>query len=517
MLLHRVSISILRSFSVVVAMVSPISVAFAQDLSETVLPITQLKWIGLGAEAKFGTGFCLDPECRLIGTNYHVAMTARPRKIRGEKVTQRYLATGPDDEGASMNEGSSVSPMRYTLSRDLAIFELRHPLRHYHGIPFNVNDLQIGQQVEIYAYPKESINPIRSLLQLHAVFTGETTTGLLAFDYHLSDGKPIRPGASGGLVVDSKTHQIVGVLNGVARDERGIALAVPIRSLADFVNRVQPWLARSIFPSPTKGSISPASADLNPKLILPPANDSLQHRRDEPAEVLALRKKAQLLADSMRNFVAVQTFAWGSEKSKAPVAVAAYEVQVLDGFQRFREYPDGKKELQDVPFPPVNTVVNPGGEWSELPQMVGTALRLKIHQAADRVVNGRQIKIFQYFADPEDGVCVFKSVRDFGFVTVSKIATVPCYGEVWTDEDINVLRMSQHLELSGKWRAYQSVVTYGWLGRKDEAPRLIPLTISTQAEFNKKVYWCHGLFTNYRIFNTHAKIVANDYVQSLPP
>ena len=213
----------------------------------------------------------------------------------------------------------------------------------------------------------------------------------------------------------------------------------------------------------------------------------------------------------------MQTFAWGSEKNKAPVAVAAYEVQVLDGFQRFREYPDGKKELLDVPFPPVNTVVNPGGEWSELPQMVGTALRLKIHQAADRVVNGRRIKVFQYVANTENGVCVFKSVRDLGFFESSKTVAVPCYGEVWTDEDANPLRISEHLELSGKWRDYQSVVTYGWLGRKEEAPRLIPLTISTQAEFNHKVYWCRGLFTNYRIFNTQAKIVANDYVQSLPP
>jgi hypothetical protein len=41
------------------------------------------------------TGLCLDPACRFIGTNYHVAMMARPRKIRGERVVQLYLATGP--------------------------------------------------------------------------------------------------------------------------------------------------------------------------------------------------------------------------------------------------------------------------------------------------------------------------------------------------------------------------------------------------------------------------------------
>ena len=35
------------------------------------------------------------PSLPFIGTNYYVAMMARPRKIRGERVVQLYLATGP--------------------------------------------------------------------------------------------------------------------------------------------------------------------------------------------------------------------------------------------------------------------------------------------------------------------------------------------------------------------------------------------------------------------------------------
>jgi hypothetical protein len=501
------------------ALASLTPAGLAQDMSRTVLPITQLKWVGLGAAAKFGTGFCLDPECRLIGTNYHVAVMARPRKIKREKVIHRYLATGPEDDGATMNQAISGSPMRYTLGRDLAIFELRHPLPHYHGIAFSLNELQIGQQVDIYTYPAESINPLRNLARFHGAFRGETIDGLLAFNYSFSNGKGIRPGASGGIVVDSKTQQIVGVLSGIARDDEAVAMAVPIQSLADFVSKAQPWLAQSIFPPAAMGNISPASADLYPKFVPPPANDSLQHRPDEPSEVKLLRQKAQVLADGMRNLVAVQTFAWGSGVNNAPAAMAEYEVKVLDGFQRFRDYPDGKKELENVPFPPVNTVVVPGGEWSELPQMVGTALHLKIHQAADSVVNGRRIKVFQYRAESEDAVpCnFFKSVLDLVFFPRSRIFTVPCYGEVWTDEDFNILRISEHLELPGNWKDYESVVTYGWLQRTDEAPQLVPLTISTQAVFKKKVYWCRGLFTNYRIFTSRAKLLAHEYVQDPPP
>jgi len=100
------------------------SVVDVHDFYNTVLPITDLK-LGFGIEAKFGTGFCLDPACRFIGTNYHVAVMARPHKIMGVKVVQRYLATGPDDEGATVNEGPSLSPMKYNLGRDLAIMALR--------------------------------------------------------------------------------------------------------------------------------------------------------------------------------------------------------------------------------------------------------------------------------------------------------------------------------------------------------------------------------------------------------
>ena len=150
----------------------------------------------------------------------------------------------------------------------------------------------------------------------------------------------------------------------------------------------------------------------------------------------------------------------------------------------------------------------PGGEWSELPEMVSTEIRLKIQQADDVVVNDRRVKVFQYRADPEDCLCRWKSVADFGFFAIKKIADVGCYGEVWTDDDTNILRMSERYELLGKWKDYQAVVTNGWLHRTDEASQLIPLTISTQAEYNKRVYWCRGQFTDYQKFSSRVKIAS---------
>jgi hypothetical protein len=473
-------------------------------LDKTVFPITEIKLRGVALEGDFGTGFCLDPMCRFIATNYHVAMITKSRKIRGQKVVHQYLATGPDDEGASMNDGESVSPMRFTLNRDLAVFELRHPLRKYHGIPFSTDDLEIGQGVDIYTYPKEGINPFRSLLKFHAAFKGETRTGLLAFDYELSAGKAIRPGASGGIVVDSDSQRIVGVLSGIGRNGERVALAVPVGSLAEFVSKIEPALAESLFPS-DKGSISPTLMDFHSKLAPLPRS---HFRSAESKEVQALRAKAQILADGMRNFIAVQTFEWGS-KNSPPVKMAAYEVQVVDGYQKFRDYPDGQKQYTDVPYPTLNTTLVPGGEWSELPEMVGNELHLRILQAEDAIIDHKQIKVFQYQADVEDAVCTFRTDLDFGFFAIKKVATVSCYGEVWTDQDLNILRMSEHYEMAGKWTDYMAVMTYGWLKRADESPRLIPLTISTQAKYGKTIHWCRGRFVNYKVFGSSVKITSN--------
>lgn len=471
------------------------------ELSKTVFPITEIKLGGPGLKIAQGTGFCLDPTCRFVATNYHVAKLMKPGRIRGQKVVHRYLGTGPDDEGASMNDGEYVAPMRFTLCRDLAVFELRYPLHKHHGIPFQMDELEIGQGVDIYAYPKEGINPLRSLLKFHATFKGQMTTGLLAFDYVLSAGKAIRPGASGGIVVDTNSQHIVGVLSGIGRNGETVAVAVPVTSLANLVNKVEPVLAESLFPS-NKDPISPNLMDLHPKLIQLPRS----HFRDSDSEqVRALRAKAQILADGMSNFIAVQTFQWGSN-NRPPAKTAAYEIQVVDGSQKFRDYPEGKKQYDDLPYPALNTALIPGGDWSELPQMVGKELHLRILQAEDVTIDGQPMKVFQYQADVEDRVCTFFHDTDFGLFAIKKLETVSCYGEVWTDTDLNILRISAHYELTGKWKDYLAVMTYGWLKREGESPRLVPLTISTQAKNGRTVHWCRGRFVNYQVFSASSRI-----------
>jgi len=446
---------------------------------------------------KFGTGFCLDPDCRFVGTNYHVAkVMGKYVRIKGVFSAHRYLDSDPNDAGAQDINLAGGGSLKYTPAHDLAIYEMRHPLKNFHAIGFYADDLENSPEADIYAYPF-NWNPKRHLVRWHCKFIGKTPEGLLAFSYE--EGS-MRGGASGGIVVDCKTKKIVGILNELGKSQDRIALAVPVKELSDFVTRAQPYLQETLFPKTV--FVSPVAADLYPPYVWP-RTEGLSRRRAEPPEVVKLRRTAQHLADSMRNFTATETFAWGRANSK-PELTDAYETLIVDGRQRWRR--QGSKKFYDsVPPPPMNLYIVSGAEWSELPRMVGTKLNLKIHQAPDAAVSGQIIHVFQYAANAEDRACGFRYSMNYGFLDRNTTKFYDCRGEVWMDESGVILRISEAFDLTGPWYRYWGVVTYGWL-EKDGTRYLVPATIATQAEHDE-TYWCRGLFTDYEMFGVKARLV----------
>jgi hypothetical protein len=478
--------------------------ALAFDFGRTVFPLTELKPRGPVWEGDFGTGFCVDPDCRFIGTNYHVAVKLRHPRIGGARIVRRYLATGPQDESATLNySASGHHPLLYNAGRDLAVFELDKPLRQHHGLRFNPGHLSTGQTVEIYAYPKGMINPFRSLQAFHATFKGVTTTGLLAFDYIPNGGRHIRGGASGGIVVDRNSEQIVGILSEIDVGGSPIALAVPIEALANFLNKKLPFLAGLLFPIP---AITPADQpDLNPKYNPPEAAVGLQSRSVEPSAITELREKAQALSEGMRDFIAVQTFIWGKGNHR-PEAAEAYEVQVRDGTQKFREYPDGKKWFSKNPWPKADiAAISPGDSWSTLPLFIGTHVGVKIHEADGTEFEARRVRVFQYVGSDEDNPCVVGVVFDFPFPFEIR-HTYTAYGEVWTDESLNILRMSLHCEKHHRHK-WESVMTFSWFTRAKLEPRLVPVAVASWSPNRNKGLWCRSQFVDYHEFFSRARLL----------
>jgi len=452
---------------------------------------------------RFGTGFCLDPDCRFVGTNYHVAkVMGKYVRVKGVFSVHRYLDSSQDEGGAEEVKLSTSlgASLKFNPVHDLAIYEMRRSLKGLHGIGFDAEDveeLKNSPAVDIYAYPIQR-NPKRGLVCWHGTFIGTSPQGLLAFRYEKG---LVRGGASGGIVVDSKTKKIVGILSQKSEGVDPVALAVPVKELADFVTRAQPYLQATLFPRTV--FISPVAADLYPPYVWPRAEGLLQ-RYEEPLMVLHLRHAAQRLGDSLFNFTATQTFSWGHD-NREPDAGDAYETLIVDGKQRWRR-PDSAKLYDMVPFPPLNGWILPGGEWSWLPQMVGMALGLKIRQAPDAIVSGRTIHVFQYAANVEDGVCPFAYIQNFVLLQRIKSKFYGCHGEVWMDRRGDILRISEAIDLTGPAYHYWVVITYGWM-EKDGTKYLVPVTIASQLE-HKKTYWCRGLFTDYVMFSAKARVVS---------
>jgi trypsin-like peptidase len=508
------------------------SVVQNRDFNKTVVPISKLQSYGTLQAAKFGTGFCVDPDCRFIGTNYHVAKAiGKHFKVEGSPVVNRWLGTGPDDDEASKNRlsgplGKILPREKYALIRDMAIMELRWPLskKGYHGVPYYNNDLEYGQEVYIYCFPF-NLNPKRRLEMFRAKFIGynvkdskrsmeDLSDKPLLFSYNPEDGK-IRGGASGGLVVDTQ-GQVVGILNAKAVDIEHTIQAVPVHTFAEFLSHAQPYLSTQLFPKSVV--IPPVSADSYPEWTPVHYHTTydcgghsgpciLQKRPVEPLDVQTLRQKAQALSDSMRNFIAVQSFEWGrGDRSNTPEAIAQFEVRVIDGYQKFREYPDGTKEFQEVPFPaPLNNSVATGGEWAAIPDLVGNDLKLRINHVPDISMNGETFQVFQWVGQIEDGICKFETIVDLVFASFSKVNILDCYGEVWTDKDLNLVRASENYKLLGTWKNFHGVVTFGVIAIGDHEVR-VPLTIATQAEYHGKLYWCQGIFSDYHEFASTVRI-----------
>ncbi len=476
--------------------------ANAQEFApeHVVFPITDFKPdIRLVAplSMKFGTGFCLDAECRFVGTNYHVAkMMGKFVRIKGVFSLHRYLDSDAEDKGAQDIKVPGLGSLTFALGHDLAIYEMRHPIKNFHGIGFDEDDLEDSAEADIYAYPL-NLNPKRVLVHWHGKFIGKTDQGLLAFSYE--EGR-VRGGASGGIVVSSRSKKIVGILNGMVEGGDRIALAVPVEELSDFVGRAEPYLQATLFPKTV--FVSPVAVDFYRPYVSPHAG-ALSQRPVEPYEVAKLRFAAQNLAYSMSNFTATETFAWGHD-GREPDLADAYETMIADGWQRWRRQGD-KKFYDNVPFPPLNVFVVPGSEWADLPRKVGTEFHLKIHQAPDVLRMGRTIHVFQFAANVEDRACSWGTITNYIFFKRITSKFYDCHGEVWVDETGIILRISLTYDLSRPWNRGWLVVTYGWL-KKDGTQHLVPLTISVEIE-NKNTYWCRGLFTDYGMFGVKARLI----------
>ncbi len=469
------------------------------DPSKTVVAVHELKLL----HSTFGTAACLDVECRYLLTNAHVAMLASPNAIHGDPVVQKFLATGPDDDGAIMEpEGDGAAA--YNPVRDIAIYELVRPMKGFQGMPFSLEPLADGDQVEIVAFPGRTIGMAdfyRTLTKWQATYFADSVNGCLLFKYKVSDsGGRIRPGASGGIVV--RNGAIIGILRGMMPSDL-IAEAVPISSLERFLAKVNPYLHAQLFPKATV--IQPASLDAFPAWIISPSIPGVLERRTaEPDDVQRVRRKAQQLYDSMKFLMARQFVSWS--EGGPPKMEAVYDLNVRDGVEVFT---DGKHEYTgEIPFPNIHGWVGPGQLWLNAPRYANNDLSLRIRHAGLTTVNSKPLDVYQWQAPgPESKFCQFDEVALFPFSRHDRISDVGCSGEIWLSTDGDIVRISEAYDRPvRKWSHYESIVLYGRVVLNGES-HLVPTTISTRVQYGKsKMFYCNSIFSGYKFWGSEIRL-----------
>jgi len=485
-----------------------VTAAGQQNIADRVFKL-QRHGMGIhGLETRSGTGWCVDAGCSLLATNYHVAKEGLPGKIGGAKVAGVYLASGPTDYGAVWIMTTYGKWLRYNPLRDVALVSLAHPLLPGRpALRFYAGNLMPGQDLVVNGVPAGGKQEAVAAKFLRMV------DGLL--ELSLPHGAPA--GLSGSMVADTQ-GSIVGMLSSVTD---GGAFAVPLWSIADAIRKFRPLLYGQMFPDgvskppefqgPTVFSreLLAALGGASPEPVLPlgyledglgqpfPALVAPRLRlattRQESADVQELRRRALGMFQQMANFKALQTLRLNTEGR--PELTWLHELYVDSGDLLFRPLDDGQP-LQVIPFPHRRRAVVPGAEWRELPQMVASQFQLRVQEVGEKDVGGKRLRVFAYEASIEDRVCWVRFRNSEVFWSRDHQFPVACRGEVWTDDELNVLRISQELELTaGKvpMELLQLAVLYGWLGRD-----LVPVAMVVRGTVEGRNCRAVADFSNYR-------------------
>jgi trypsin-like peptidase len=505
-------------------------------------PKESLKRVGLAIVSNNGTGYCFGQgKCDFILTNYHVAERVRsPLEVNGVKVLQTYEATNSQDKDAVWEKSRQGFSVKLVPVRDIAIFRMQHPLKGMHGIPFSARELRERESVRIYGHPYGG-----RLTMAEASFYGEAKDGLLFFKVKAGEENVLVPGISGSLVVNEK-NEAVGLVQGIANGN--MAKVVPVWSIADFAKTVWPNSYPEIFSFPDGGALyRPDNSELVPVDLIaesealakdigpevgmspPPAlpEEYLWHDLDkpipplapgivskgsthvraaEPHNVQALRISAEDMVESINDLIAV-----GTERSfggKTPEVTAQYQLRMVAGRQTFTM--DGK-ETHQRPCPNGNGF-GLSTAWADFPTMVGNDLKLSIQQVDDLTLQGwGSVKVFRYEGTAEDKVAKIGYCTDYGLgIHTVKLISVPVRGEVWTDDALNILRITQELLAppSMGWLNMRSSVLYGWLESPKGERKLVPTNMIGRAELtdDHQIYSTLCRITDYHRFTVSAVI-----------
>jgi hypothetical protein len=514
--------------SVVAVLLLTTSACLADDAKSHLVSVQRYSprfSIGLKIKARYATGICIDEKCSVVATVYHAQMGVGRANlgIVGGRTIRKVLSLANESDTNKADVPVLNETLTYDIAEDISFVYTRKPVSKKSGTPYSFEAF-VGQEVQIAGFNKDGF--------------GTTEAHIIGLDVPVLMGKarileslildvPAYPGMSGSAVLDDR-GRLLGMITqrGLIRRTSGdvsVAIALPVRTIAAALRKLDPTLGRSVFgdiPADEKTISGQAPvwdqpewyADDAPENAVPEI-PTLPASRSETADAVArLRANAAAASKLISNMAARQCLTQ-SHGAQICLEVSATD----DGQQMFQEVGRGGKfSKPKYSFPVLQHGTWITTDWADT--LADVANNSWIFQG---FADGHYL--FTFRATAKDERCVYQEYWE-GLGSIVGLlfgaeqgpaweGPVECFQQVITDKDFNIVSIVVERRPPEPCRAQveRTLTFYDWVMLKGtESPILVPVKEIVTAKWpGYAVFYTKVVWTDYRKFRADSKYDGN--------
>jgi hypothetical protein len=463
--------------------------------------------IGLNAKRFAGSGICIQKDCSVVATCYHIQgmSGATPLKVAGGRTTKvMSLARDSDTNKSNIPMGGTRSILSYNVANDISFIYTKNAVPEKSGTLYSF-DFNVGQKVHVAGYRN------RIFTSRDALIIGKNvplTIGRTPLNNNLILDITMVPGQSGSAVFDD-SGRLLGMLFSsgqlmIGDGHLSVSIALPTETIARALVSLDPVVGQTLFPQlPATNvlSITPITVTRQENELPAEVSPIIPHLSavaiDVPNAVQRLNTTASIAESRMVNFIAKQCLVLGTQK---PIC---HEVSVVDDEQNFRKIGNGGKLGRLISSSSIKRgVVWKGTSWYEV-----------LGEIAENpwVFKGALDEHYLFIHDStvNDDRCYYEEAANevplFGGRHLPWSGAVACFEMVLTDRNFNVESTLTEMYPPAQCVAelYQSAIYYDWLrlpGLKDSV--LLPVVERTATKFagHDDLAYKSILWSNYAKF-----------------
>lgn len=462
----------------------------------------------------YGSGICIDQNCSVVVTAYHIQLFAGTAKLRVDSEhTAKILevASVNDTNKSAVPVGKAMKIFSYNIANDIIFIYSKKAVPHKSGVSYSYAPY-VGQKVMVAGYEHHKL----VMREAHIIGSNVTlVVGNAQLKENLVLDIYVNPGASGSGVFDVGGNLLGMVtMSGPLHFKTGdllASIALPVKNIGKALVKLDPILGSSIFNNiPDEQSTTEQTTGVLDQQNEQPDDTSpvipalVATPSDVPNSVEKLRAKAKVATDLMVNYIARQCLVERESRE-----ALCYELSIYRGVQRFRKIDkNGKSGKVTRSFPAQKDGVWTDSDWTDT-----------LGEIADNVwefkgsINDQYL--FSYSSVAEDDRCYYEEYSQgvplFGKGHAEWKGAVDCVEQIVTDKDFNVLAVFTEMRPPDTCltKVMQTAIYYNWI-RLEGLKSLVLLPVmermSAKVQGQENLLYANMTWTDYQKFRVKSNI-----------